>query len=216
MYTPSEIQEKVFKNGIGYDKKDVEQFLNELSSNHEALLQENSDLKKNLQDVNNSISYYKSIEKTLQRALILADKAAQETKSSALREAESIEMEAKLKSKLMLADSKKQIELLEHRFLNLIQQYNLFKIHFKNILNAQSEILSSNSFAVNTENFTYQEETQSQADAGQVHLHNEEDETDQEDLFDLDQLSLNLIMEQPAEQCYQEDGFEFIQMQDNH
>lgn len=215
MYTPADIQEKVFKSGIGYDKKDVEQFLSELSSNYETLLKENSDLKKNLQDLNNSISYYKSIEKTLQRALILAEKAAQDTKSSALKEAEAIELEAKAKSKLMLSDAQKQIELLEHKFLNLIQQYDLFKIHFKSLLNAQNELISSNSFAVNTEDFSYQEEPQSHLDEIKKQIP-ENAEEDLSDMFDLDQFSLDLIQEQPAEQCYQEDGFEFIQMQDNH
>ena len=32
MFTSAELRDKVFKSGLGYDKKDVEQFVNELSS----------------------------------------------------------------------------------------------------------------------------------------------------------------------------------------
>ena len=105
MFTPSEIREKVFKTGIGYDRKDVEQFLNELASDYEALQQENLDSQKKFKDLTDSISYYKSIEKTLQKALFLAEKTAQETKASALREAELIEREATIKAKNIIANS---------------------------------------------------------------------------------------------------------------
>ena len=45
MLTPSEIREKTYKNGLGYDKKDVEQFIQELSNDFERLLSENENLR---------------------------------------------------------------------------------------------------------------------------------------------------------------------------
>jgi cell division initiation protein len=223
MFKPSEIQEKTFKTGIGYDKKEVEQFLSELSTDFEALQQDNTDLRKKLQDANDSLGYYKSIEKILQRALILAEKTAQDTKASAFKEAEAIEMDAKAKANLMLADSKKQIERLEHKTLNLMQQYDLFKIHFENLLHAQIELLNSKSYSVNTDDFLYKNTPEDSTftmgdDKHSVVEHNldvamEIASTDELSHEDLDQIHFDFLKEDLEEKSYQtEDGFEFFTM----
>lgn len=223
MFTPSDIHEKVFKTGIGFDKKDVEQFLNDLSSDFEELQQENNDLKIKIKDLNDSLSYYRSIEKTLQRALILAEKTAQDTRTTALREADAIEMEARTNAKIILADSKNQKEMLEHKTLNLMQQYDLFKIHFENLLHAQIELINSKSFSLNNENFSYNESadhgklgsiTMNPADLNHtlnpsslVPVTTEESELSPENK---DQFHFNFPLEEQKKSYETEDGFEFF------
>lgn len=157
MLTPSEIREKTFKTGLGYEKKDVELFINEISDNYEKLLSENESLNKKVNDLTDSISYYKSIEKTLQRALVIAEKTAQDIKDTADKEAKAIELDAKARAKLIESNALKQAEMLEHKTLNLLKQYDLFKAHFRNLLNAQLELLNSSSFQINTLDFSYNE-----------------------------------------------------------
>lgn len=221
MFTPSEIQEKQFKTGLGYDKKDVEQFFHELSSDFDILLQDNESLKKKLQEADESLAYYKSIEKTLQRALILAEKTAQDTRATALREADSIEMEAKAKADQLLAGSRKQIEYLEHRTMNLMQQYDIFKIHFENLLHAQLELLSSKSFSINTEDFSYKEtvENKSKDNASVISedlqktqaAAAKEPGTPAPAQEDIDQIHFDFLDDDLEEKSYRtEDGFEFI------
>ena len=101
MLTPSEIREKTFKSGLGYDKKDVEQFIQELSDNFEELLSENEILNKKVNDLTDSMSYYKSIEKTLQKALVIAEKTAQDIKDNAQKEAEVIILDANANAKII-------------------------------------------------------------------------------------------------------------------
>lgn len=169
MLTPSELREKTFKSGgLGFDKKDVEQFMNELSSDIELLIRENDDLKKKVKDLTDSISYYKSIEKTLQKALVIAEKTAQDIKSNAIKEAEAIELKARANADGIRTQARKQSEMLEHKTLNLLKQYDLFKAHFKNLLNAQLELLGSASFSINTMDFTYQEDPENRVDE-QIH-----------------------------------------------
>jgi cell division initiation protein len=224
MFTPSEIKEKQFKNGLGYDKKDVEQFLHELSSDYDALLQENADSKKKLNDMNESLAYYKSIEKTLQKALILAEKTAQDTRACALKEAEAIEKEAKIKASQLLSDSRNQIEAFEHRTMNLMQQYDMFKIHFENLLHAQIELLNSKSFSVNTDDFSYREASEDNrkanaaviSEAEQVSLAAASIEPDQAAFpeEDIDQIHFDFLDEKPEKKSYQtEDGFEFFEIE---
>lgn len=179
MLTPTEIKEKTFKNGIGYDKKDVDQFIKELSDNIEQLLSENEDLKAQL-------DYYKSIEKTLQRALVIAEKTAQDIKDNAMKEAEAIELNAKANAKLIESQAIKQSEMLEHKTLNLLKQYDLFKAHYKNLLNAQLELLNSASFSINTMDFSYREQLDSQKEwSNQKELkNNNEADPQSEDAFE--------------------------------
>ncbi|MBH1940884.1 DivIVA domain-containing protein [Mobilitalea sibirica] len=223
MFTPSEIREKGFKSGIGYDKKDVEQFIQELSTEYEALLNENIELKKKMSELNESLSYYKSIEKTLQKALVLAEKTAQETKDTAVKEAEVIEREAKAKAKLIYADSKKQIEYLEHKALNLVQQYDLFKAHFKNLLNAQVELLNSNSFSLKTDDFLYQEQKQFEQHDIEADIDVEEEQGDElqgesNELLE-ERSKLDSQYEEAKDNSNQnntsEDDFEFITLSDD-
>lgn len=208
MFTPSELRDKVFKSGLGYDKKDVEQFLHELSSDYELLLQENTDLKKNVSDLTDSIRYYKSIEKTLQKALIIAEKTSQDIKAVALKEADSTLREAKLQAQQLKSEAQKNLELLEHKTLNLIKQYDFFRIQFQNLLNAQSELLNSSSFSINTSDFLYQEEP--------IAFNTAEQEPEQpaESLNDTNQLKFDFMMETTEQSYHTEDGFEFITLKD--
>lgn len=226
MQTPSEILNKQFKTGLGYEKKDVEQYLSELSENFGALLEENESLKKKLKDLNDSISYYKSIEKTLQKALVLAEKTAQDTKATAMKEAENIEQEARVKAEQLLEQSRRQVEFMEHKTLNLMQQYDLFKIHFDNLLHAQIELLNSKSFSVNIEDFQYRETKETEIDSSSIKQLSEQSSsqkaanTQESSLDNLPQINFDFLNtgeenNQPEEQIYQsEDGFEFFTIKD--
>ena len=112
MLTPVEIQAKTFKSGgLGYDKKDVESFMREVNRSYEILYRENMELKDKVAVLNEGIQYYKSIEKTLQKALVLAEKTAETTKAAANKDAKRIEKEAKVKANILLADAKNELEL---------------------------------------------------------------------------------------------------------
>lgn len=221
MIMPSELLEKQFKSGLGYDRKEVEQFLQTIASDFTILLEENDDLKKKNKDFSNNLAYYKSIEKTLQKALILAEKTAQDTRSTALKEAEAIEKEAKIKAQQILFKAQKQIEICEHKMLNLVQQYELFKINFENLLKAEQELLHSKSFSVDTQDFTYQENNPNpedksaedlQLDLSAITIETDEAPQEQEDL---NQLKFDFLKEDSGSGSYQtEDGFEFFTIKD--
>lgn len=222
MLSPSEILDRQFKSGLGYDKKEVESFLQEISSDYAVLLQENEDLKKKLKDASEGLAYYKSIEKTLQKALVLAEKTAQDTKNTAIKEAEVLEKEAKAKAAQILSDAYKQIQSYEHRILNLIQQYDFYKIQFENLLKSQQELLNSKSFSINTDDFMLQES----------HVHDPNQEVS-EDIYknlaaitdepedalhaeeDISQFQFDFLKEDADNKSYRtDDGFEFFTMKD--
>lgn len=213
MLTPSDIREKTYKNGLGYDKKDVEQFIREVSSDFEKILSENENLKKNLKDLTDSISYYKSIEKTLQRALVIAEKTAQDIKTNANKEAEVIVIDAKANAKMIETQAIKQSEMLEHKTLNLLKQYDLFKSHYRNQLNAQLELLNSSSFSISSMDFSYRESLTSHPELTSLDNNHDNDVLD-ESRLEQEKTDKKDSKNNIEANHVSEDAFEFIAIED--
>ncbi len=153
MLTPVEIQSKSFKSGgLGYDKKDVDHFMQEVLKNYEELYRENMELSDKLSVMNDAIQNYKAMEKTLQKALILAEKTAEETKSAAQAEAKRMEAEAKAKANLIISDAKHDLDQLHNQTVALIQQYERYRTQFKSMAAAQVDLLNSEAFSINVAN----------------------------------------------------------------
>ncbi|MCR5829575.1 MAG: DivIVA domain-containing protein [Lachnospiraceae bacterium] len=159
MLTPVEVQSKVFKSGgLGYDKKDVENFRAEVLHSYEDIYRENMELKDKLSVLNEGIQYYKTIEKTLQKALILAEKTAEETRSNAAKEAKRIEQEARTKASIIVADARNELSSLNKQSKELIRQYEKYRAEFKHLASAQVELISSKAFDLDIKNFEINDE----------------------------------------------------------
>ena len=155
MMTPIELQNKTFKSGgLGYDKKDVEAFFREVSSSYESLYKKNVELSDKINVLNEGLQYYKTIETTIQKALVLAENTAEETKEAARQNAKAIEAEAKVKAKMILEDANKELNMIHQKTIQLIEQYELYKTQFKNLANAQTELLASDAFQIHVANLS--------------------------------------------------------------
>ena len=95
MLTPVDIQQKKFKAGLGYSKDDVTRFFEEVSKSYEELYRSNAELKEKVITLNDALQHYKTTEEQLQKNLMLAEKNSQQSKSNAVKEAKTIELEAK-------------------------------------------------------------------------------------------------------------------------
>lgn len=149
MLTPVEIQNRVFKSGgLGYDKKDVDSFMKEIVDSYEILYREKMELADKVNVLNDGLQNYKTIEKTMQKALLLAQKTAEETQENALRNAHAIEKEAMTKSEIIVSDAKRELERIHQKIVQLCQQYEKYKVQFKNLAAAQIELLETESFQI--------------------------------------------------------------------
>lgn len=150
MITPIEIQNKTFKSGgLGYDKKDVDGFMLEVLENYEELYREKMEMTDRINVLSEGLQYYKTIEKTLQKALVLAERTAEETKANAMRNASLIEQEATSKANVILEDAKRELEAIRKQTVELVRQYDVYKAKFKSLALAQTELLDSQSFTIN-------------------------------------------------------------------
>lgn len=153
MITPVDIQSKAFKSGIGYDKKDVDGFINEILENYEELYRSNVELKDKVNMLNDGLQHYKNIEASLQKALVLAEKTSEETIRTAELKAQTIEMEAVNNAKAHTADAKQELERVHNQTIALVQQYTKYKAQFTQFLHAQLDLINSDSFKVEAGEF---------------------------------------------------------------
>lgn len=183
MLTPIEIQSKNFKSGIGYDRKDVDAFMREVLAGYEKLYKENVEIKDKFTVLNERLQYYKTIEKTLQKALLLAEQTAEETKQTALRNAKAIEKEAHNKADMIIADAKNELNHVNQMITRLTQQYESYKVQYKQLANAQIELIKSPTFELTLMNGdTLNTSYTNPIDASKLEL-NVERNPDTEDVF---------------------------------
>ena len=147
MLTPIDIQSKVFKSGgMGYNKQDVDAFFSTIAADNETLYKDNLSLKEKIKQLDENLNHYKEIEKSMQKALMLAETTAEETILSARKNATVIEQEAILKAQSIVADSKIELEKVKVQFSEILRQYDSYRAQYKALAQAQLELLDSKAF----------------------------------------------------------------------
>ena len=95
--TPIDIQHKSFKKALqGYDRAEVDQFLDEIIETLEDEAQHRAALEADIADLKERISHFKAMEESLHNTLVLAQRTADEVKASAHKEADLIREKARL------------------------------------------------------------------------------------------------------------------------
>ncbi len=95
--TPVDIQHKTFKKALqGYDRADVDAFLDEIIETLEDEAQQRAALDAEIADLKERVSHFKAMEESLQNTLVLAQRTADEVKASAHKEADLIREQARL------------------------------------------------------------------------------------------------------------------------
>jgi cell division initiation protein len=102
--TPIDIQHKSFKKALqGYDRAEVDQFLDEIIETLEDDAQHIAALQAEINDLRERISHFKAMEESLQNTLVLAQRTADEVKASAHKEADLIKQHAHIAAEREIA-----------------------------------------------------------------------------------------------------------------
>ncbi|HEX3549939.1 MAG TPA: DivIVA domain-containing protein [Candidatus Elarobacter sp.] len=92
-----DIQHKEFKKTLqGYDRNEVNEFLDEIIETLEDEAQTRAALQGEIADLRERLSHFKAMEESLQSTLLLAQRTADEVKAAAHKEADLIKQEARL------------------------------------------------------------------------------------------------------------------------
>lgn len=140
--TPLDIQNKKFnKEFRGYNPDDVDQFMQEAAKNYERLLQENMDLKENVERLATKLEHYQHMETTLHSTLVIAQETAEEVKLNAKRECELMMKEMEVRGQRMLDDAASKVRRMNVEYEELRKHAQVFRIRQKTLLAAQLEML---------------------------------------------------------------------------
>ena len=143
MLTPLDIENKTFNKQImsGYNVDEVQNFMNELLWDYEKLYKENIEYKDKIDMLNQGIQHYKSIEDTLQNALVVAQGTAESVKQNAKAEADNIIKEAELNALKSVDDINKQVVEKRLQLDETKKQFDVYKAKMEALLISQLEIL---------------------------------------------------------------------------
>ena len=144
MITPNDIENKVFKKSKmkGYDIDDVEDFLEQLLADYEALYKENAEIKDKFNAMQESISYYKSVEEGINKTIENAQSTADNMKEVAKREAETIKQEAEADARRHIEELNNEIRRKEELLEDKKKQMQIYRIRVSSMLEAQLKILN--------------------------------------------------------------------------
>ncbi len=119
--TPLDIQQKQFRRVLrGYDRQEVEAFLALLATEFEELVKEAMALREAARRKDEDIAEFRSRERTMQETLITAQKASEEIRETARKEAEITLSEAELQAE-------KIVQGAHSRFLRIVDDINELK-----------------------------------------------------------------------------------------
>lgn len=149
MLTPVDLQQKKFKQGMGYARKDVDSFFDIVVHSYTDLYKSNAELTNQVKTLTDTLVHYRTTESKLQKSLMLAEKNAEESAKNASDKARLIENDAKLKANSIVHEAKEELDRIEGSIESIKQQYRDYAASFKNMMDAHlrflAEILSMRS-----------------------------------------------------------------------
>lgn len=149
-----------------YEKDEMDSYLELVYNNYKNLLDENkrleaekaelnkkmeaekAELNKKIKTLSDGVQYYRSIETTLQKALILAEKTSKETKDAAILKAETIEKEAHKRADDIVQTAEEKYDKIKNKCVRLVQQFNQYKLQLKEAASAQLQLVDGEQFDI--------------------------------------------------------------------
>ena len=208
MLSLNEIKNHEFKKGIGYTKKSVDDFVNEIVESFEEVNRENAELKEKLTTLSEGIQYYKSIEKTLQKSLVLAQKTADEKKEKALNNAKIIEKVARSRADSIITKAKNDLDAIYRQTDELNRRFELYKSYVKNLITTQLDLINSDTYKISVNDLDGYLKLKDELEDARNAIPEEEDNTSEVDENIVDFLSDKETADD--EEAVEKDEFEAV------
>ncbi len=140
MLLPLDIQNKIFsKSFSGYDKAEVDAFLDEILADYEVLYKESFTSREKIAHLEESLSTYKNMENTMHEAIVVAQKTAEDVTKTAEEKAEIIIDRATQKSREIIDNANNELVKIQAEYEQLQKEISIFKSKtaatFKAVLN---------------------------------------------------------------------------------
>lgn len=143
MLTPQEVQNKKFVKAVfgGYDMMTVDEFLEQLTVDYTSLFKENAVLKNKLKVLVDSVEEYRSVDDSMRKALLSAQKMASQTVAEAEQQAQKIVADAEAAAAKRLSGINSEAAAEEKRLRAARTETAAFLAEMKRRLRQQLEFL---------------------------------------------------------------------------
>ena len=151
--TPLDIHNKEFDVKLrGYDKDEVNDFLDQVIKDYEAVLKENDYLTESLKQSQEKLKYFNDLKDSLNQSIIVAQEAADKVKANSQREAEIINREAQKqgqdiidqandKARHIIEEASKKAKKLALETDDLRKQARIFRQKLQVMMESQLEVV---------------------------------------------------------------------------
>jgi cell division initiation protein len=145
--TPLDIHNKEFSRSFrGYNEDEVNEFLDQIIKDYEAVIRENKDLQNQMQATQERLNHFTNIEETLSKTIIVAQEAADEVKGNSKKESQLILKEAEKNADRIINEALTRSRNVALEIEELKKQASIYRTRFRTLLEAQLEILSNESW----------------------------------------------------------------------
>ncbi len=142
MMTPLEIENRKFKKElIGYSVVEVEEFMRTVCESYEQIYKENLANRDKINMLSSAIKQYKTMEETLQNAILVAQSAGEEVTRNAKEKAGNIIAEAENKAAQILSDAGKEVTRVSYEYEEMKRNVEVFRTRIISLLTSQLDIV---------------------------------------------------------------------------
>jgi cell division initiation protein len=141
--TPLDIHNKEFGRRLrGYDEDEVNEFLDQIIKDYEALIRENKELQNQVQMLQEKLGHFVNIEETLSKTIIVAQEAADELKTNAKKESQLIIKEAEKNADRIINEALAKSRKVAMEVEELKKQAAIYRARFRTLVETQLELLN--------------------------------------------------------------------------
>ena len=141
--SPLDIYNKEFKSSaLGYNKKEVEEFLEDVGMSYEKALKQVNALQEKNEKLEEDLKRYENLDQKLQNTLQAIQDTVKEEKERARKEAELIISKAEDKAEKIKKNAREDVEKEYKKIEELKEKKKLFKIRFRTLLENHMELLN--------------------------------------------------------------------------
>ncbi|MBB6673203.1 DivIVA domain-containing protein [Cohnella nanjingensis] len=141
--TPLDIHNKEFGRRLrGYDEDEVNEFLDQIIKDYEAMIRENKELQNQLMAMQDKLGHFANIEETLSKTIIVAQEAADELKGNAKKEAQLIVKEAEKNADRIINESLSKSRKYALEVEELKKQAAIYRARFRTLVETQLDLLN--------------------------------------------------------------------------
>ena len=132
---------KFSKSFSGYNTHEVNTFVDDVVKNVDEMLQKMKAKDMEIDRLTKELEHYKSMDATLNRAIVMAEESSKKYRESSLNESDLIITEAKKNANRIINDALTKAEHIEEESQRLRRNIITYKRRIRNLIDQQAEIV---------------------------------------------------------------------------